>query len=77
MGEVQPPGKQGIHGTNVAVDFDNCNADGVCISVCSASVFEWTETPDHPLSNKKSDPANESACIVCMACETVPHKGDK
>ena len=68
-GDVQPPAKLGIHGTSVAVDFDSCNADGICISVCPVSVFEWTETPGHPLSDKKSDPVNESACIFCMACE--------
>ena len=68
--KVQPPKKQGIHGTNVAVDFDSCNADGICISVCPVSVFEWTETRGHPLSNKKSDRVNESACILCLACET-------
>ncbi len=68
-GDVQSPQKLGIHGTNVAVDFDCCNADGICISVCPVSVFDGTETPGNTLSDKKSDPVNEPACIVCMACE--------
>jgi len=68
-GEVKPPEKLGIHGTNVAVDHDVCNGDGVCISVCPVTVFDWTDSPGHPTSEKKSDPVNESACIFCRACE--------
>jgi NAD-dependent dihydropyrimidine dehydrogenase PreA subunit len=52
-GEVKPPEKLGIHGTNVAVDFDACDGDGTCINLCPVSVFEWFETPGHPLSEKK------------------------
>jgi NAD-dependent dihydropyrimidine dehydrogenase PreA subunit len=68
-GEVDPPTKLGIHGTNVAVDQDLCNGDGVCVSVCPVSVFEMIDTPGHPLSDKKSDPVRESDCIACLACE--------
>jgi NAD-dependent dihydropyrimidine dehydrogenase PreA subunit len=68
-GEVKPPEKLGIHGTDVAVDFDACDGDGTCINLCPVSVFEWFETSGHPLSEKKSDPVNETACIQCMACE--------
>ena len=32
-GDVQSPGKLGIHGTSVAVDQDSCEGDGICISV--------------------------------------------
>ncbi len=68
-GEVNPPTKLGIHGTNVAVDQDACTGDGVCIDICPVSVFGWVDTPGHPASEKKSDPVNESACIFCRACE--------
>jgi NAD-dependent dihydropyrimidine dehydrogenase PreA subunit len=68
-GEVKPPEKLGIHGTAVAVDQDCCDGDGVCISVCPVSVFDWIDTPGHPVSEKKSDPVNESECIFCRACE--------
>lgn len=77
-GTVQPPGKLGIHGKTVAVDFDVCIADGICISVCPVNVFEWLETPDCETPNasgqailmaKKSDPARENDCIFCRACE--------
>jgi len=68
-GPVEPPEKLGIHGTNVAVDWDICEGDGVCIDVCPVSVFEWADTPSHPVSEKKSDPVREEDCIQCMACE--------
>ncbi|MBS7249218.1 MAG: ferredoxin family protein [Candidatus Freyarchaeota archaeon] len=68
-GPVEPPKKLGIHGTNVAVDWDICEGDGVCIDVCPVSVFEWADAPNHPVSEKKSDPAREDDCIQCMACE--------
>jgi NAD-dependent dihydropyrimidine dehydrogenase PreA subunit len=69
-GEVKPPGKLGIHGTMVALDQDVCEGDGICISVCPVSVFDWVDSPGHPASNKKSDPVNEPACIFCRACES-------
>jgi len=68
-GEVKPPEKLGIHGTNVAVDQDICNGDEVCVSVCPVNVFEMIPSPGHPTSNKKSDPVREKDCIQCMACE--------
>lgn len=70
-GPVEPPTKLGIHGTNVAVDFDICIADGACIEVCPVNVYEWLETPGHPTSSKKADPVRESDCIFCMACEAA------
>ncbi|MEM2761170.1 MAG: ferredoxin family protein [Nitrososphaerales archaeon] len=70
-GPVSAPEVLGIHGTAVAVDFDICVADGACIEACPVNVFEWFETPGHPASEKKADPARESECIFCMACETV------
>ena len=60
-------GKLGIHGTNVAVDWDVCVGDGVCISVCPVSLYDWAETP---AGEKRSDPAREPDCIQCLACET-------
>lgn len=38
-GPVKPTEVLGIHGSVVAVDFDICIADGVCIDVCPVSVF--------------------------------------
>ncbi len=37
-----------------------------CLSV---NVFDMTDTPGHPVSDKKSDPTRESECIDCIACE--------
>jgi len=70
-GPVNPPQLLGIHGTYVAVDFDICVADGACIEACPVNVYEWFETPGHPASEKKADPAREADCIFCLACETV------
>ena len=39
------PTSHGIHGTQVAVDWENCTADGVCMDVCPVFVFEWTLNP--------------------------------
>ena len=69
-GPVEPPKKLGIHGTDVAVDWDICEGDGICIDVCPVSLFEWAESLGHPASQKKSDPAGEPDCIKCLACET-------
>ena len=68
-GEVKPPKQLWIHGTDVAVDHDLCDGDGVCVDVCPVNVFEMIDTPGHPLSEKKSDPIRESKCIFCLACE--------
>ncbi len=70
-GPEEKPKTLGIHGTWVAVDFDLCIADGSCITACPTNVFEWVDTPGHPASDKKADPAREDACIFCMACESV------
>ncbi len=41
-GEGKPlPTAHGIHGTNTAVDWDACIADGVCMDVCPVFVYEW------------------------------------
>jgi NAD-dependent dihydropyrimidine dehydrogenase PreA subunit len=69
-GPVEPPTKLGIHGTIVAVDWDLCTGDGVCIEVCPVSVFDWADALGHPTSEKKSDPVKEKDCIQCLACET-------
>ena len=77
-GPTAAPVKLGIHGTIVAVDFDICIADGVCIDVCPVNVFDWLETPGAASPNesgkemlhaKKADPTRESECIICGACE--------
>ncbi len=39
------PTKFGIHGSHVAVDFEACIADGVCMDVCPVDVFEWQLNP--------------------------------
>ena len=69
-GPVNPPKKLGVHGTTVAVDWDVCTGDGVCLEVCPVTVFDWGDSPGHPTSEKKSDPVREQDCIKCMACET-------
>ncbi|MFH0848938.1 MAG: 4Fe-4S binding protein [archaeon] len=69
-GETNPPTKLGIHGTTVAVDHDLCNGDEICASVCPVNVFDIIDTPDNPVSKKKSDPTREKDCIQCLACET-------
>jgi NAD-dependent dihydropyrimidine dehydrogenase PreA subunit len=69
-GPVETPTKLGIHGTTVAVDWDVCTGDGVCIELCPVTLFDWADSPGHPTSEKKSDPAREKDCIQCLACET-------
>ncbi len=39
------PTQLGLHGTHVAVDFEACIADGVCMDVCPVDVFEWLLNP--------------------------------
>jgi NAD-dependent dihydropyrimidine dehydrogenase PreA subunit len=68
-GEVKPPEKLGIHGTNVAVDHEICSGDAICVNVCPVNVFEMVDSPGYPISNTKSDPVRESDCIFCLACE--------
>ena len=68
-GPVEPPKKLRIRGTNVAVDWDICEGEGTCIDICPVSLWEWRDTPGHPVSEKKSFPARESECIQCLACE--------
>ena len=69
-GPVNPPKELGIHGNDVAVDWDSCDGDGICADVCPVNVFEMVDIPPgHPTSKKKSDPVRESDCIKCLACE--------
>jgi NAD-dependent dihydropyrimidine dehydrogenase PreA subunit len=35
------PTQYGIHGRNVAVDWESCIADGQCSDVCPVNVFGW------------------------------------
>jgi NAD-dependent dihydropyrimidine dehydrogenase PreA subunit len=70
-GPVDPPGKLGIWGDSVCVDFDICIGDGACIEACPVNVYEWMETPGHPGSDKKPLMAREKDCIFCLACENV------
>jgi NAD-dependent dihydropyrimidine dehydrogenase PreA subunit len=74
-GAVKPPKQLGVHGTNVAVDFDSCSACGTCLQVCPMGVFSWTPSKGNPKSDRKSDPAKEKDCIACRACEvSCPQK---
>ncbi|MFH0897077.1 MAG: ferredoxin family protein [Candidatus Bathyarchaeota archaeon] len=68
-GPIEPPKTLGIHGSNVAVDWDICTGDGVCIGVCPVTLFEWGDAPRHQTSEKKSDPVREKDCIQCLAYE--------
>ncbi len=67
----------GIHGTFVAVDYDDCIADGACLPACPVAVFEWDKNTGLSGQDQrqdytdKSDPIRESDCIWCMACVTV------
>jgi len=70
-GPVEPPEKQGIRGTHVAVDFDICLADGACLEDCPVDVFEWVDTPGHPESERKASRVDEDQCIDCMLCVDV------
>ncbi len=69
-GPLDPPKQLGIHGSNVAVDWDLCTGCGVCLEVCPAQVYEWRETAEHPTSHRKPSPANAAKCICCYKCET-------
>jgi len=69
-GPVDPPEKLGIHGTYVAVDWDICTGCGVCLEVCPQQLYDWVETSDHPISEKKAFPARELDCVQCYKCET-------
>src|SRR5439155_26969309 len=44
-GVTPNPIANGIHGTEVAVDWDTCVADGVCLDVCPVALFEWALNP--------------------------------
>jgi protein-S-isoprenylcysteine O-methyltransferase Ste14/NAD-dependent dihydropyrimidine dehydrogenase PreA subunit len=69
-GPVDPPETLGIRGTYVAVDWDICTGCGVCIEVCPLQLYDWVETCNHPVSEKKAFPARESDCVQCQKCET-------
>ena len=69
-GPIDPPKKLGIHGTNVAVDWDICTGCGVCLKICPQQLYEWVETTGHPTSKKKAFPAREPDCVQCYKCET-------
>ncbi len=68
-GPINPPTVLGIRGDTVAVDWDLCNGDEICVDTCPVSVFEMVDTPGHPKSEKKSNPVRQQDCIFCMACE--------
>jgi NAD-dependent dihydropyrimidine dehydrogenase PreA subunit len=70
-GDVDGPGRLGIWGSEVTVDYDICVADGACIEACPVNVYEWLDTPGHPASEKKPFMIREKDCIFCMACENV------
>ncbi|UCD72299.1 MAG: 4Fe-4S binding protein [Syntrophobacterales bacterium] len=67
---MDPPEKLGIRGTVAGVDWDICGGCGICLEVCPMNVYEWRETPDHPISEKKAFPVRERDCVQCLQCET-------
>ena len=69
-GPVNPPETLGIRGSNVAVDWDICTGCGVCLEICPKQLYEWMETSNHPVSEKKAFPGRESDCVQCYECET-------
>ncbi len=79
--EIKP---MGVHGTYVAVDWDSCVADGICLVICPVKVFEWYKNPGETGRNDRKDftdkasPVHEAHCIWCMACiEVCPTKAIK
>ena len=79
--EIKP---LGVHGTFVAVDWDSCVADGICLLSCPVKVFEWYKNPGETGRNDRKDftdkasPVKEANCIWCMACvEVCPTKAIK
>ncbi len=42
----------GVHGTTVAVDWDDCVAAGACMSVCPDQTFQWYRTEKEIPANK-------------------------
>jgi len=69
-GPVDPPETLGIRGTYVAVDWDICTGCGDCLEVCPLQLYDWMETSNHPISEKKAFPAKELECVQCYTCET-------
>ena len=49
-GEKQVP--LGVHGTTVAVDWDDCVAAGECMGVCPVQTFQWYRTEKDIPANK-------------------------
>jgi NAD-dependent dihydropyrimidine dehydrogenase PreA subunit len=68
-GQNDPPVKLGIVGTTVVVDWDICEAHGVCDEVCPVQLYDWYDTLNHPKSERKAFPAREDECIQCLACQ--------
>ena len=62
-GPYVPPQEQGVHGTDVAADWDICSGDAICVNVCPANVFDIAPAPNHPVSDQKSDPVRQKDCI--------------
>jgi NAD-dependent dihydropyrimidine dehydrogenase PreA subunit len=61
-GEGKPyPVANGVHGSAVAVDWENCDADGVCMDVCPVFVFEWVLNPGQAGTgkDKQLDPSSD------------------
>ncbi len=55
------PTKLGIHGLHVAVDFEACVADGVCMDVCPVDVFEWLLAPGKKGTGNDIGPLDHSS----------------
>lgn len=55
------PTALGIHGLHVAVDFEACVADGVCMDVCPVDVFEWLLAPGKKGTGNDIGPLDHSS----------------
>ena len=44
-GPVDPPESLGIAGTDVGVDWDVCEGNGICLDVCPVTLYEWRDPP--------------------------------
>lgn len=52
----------------IVIDYNKCDGDGNCVSVCPVSVYELQDKPEFK-GKQKAVATNSDACIVCRACE--------
>ena len=61
-------GIMGVWGEFVSVDYDICVADGGCIEACPVNVYEWFDTHQEILHQRRKPlMSKEPDCIFCLA----------